>query len=157
MKPKPRAISNTSFISVMHDIGYLNPCSEAFERVYIPKSVHDEAEQSGMDPLKTSLKEQIRKKFIAIKECSNTALVNSLKSFLGSGEAETVALALELKEAEFVIRDDLKARNLFRRLDTGKRPIGTIGILKFMHTRRIIKEDLDTVRFRFKRHLFQNC
>jgi len=148
----------------MHEIGYLNLCSEVFESIYIPKSVHDEVEQSGIDPLTASLRDLLTKGFIIIRGCSNSALVNSLKSFLGSGEAETIALAVELKEAEFVILDDLRARNLFRRLDTGKRLIGTIGILKFMFIRSIIKESMGTVinelehaGFHFKKDLFQNC
>jgi len=120
--------------------------------------------KAAIDPLVTNLKELIRKRFVIVKECGNAALVNSLKSFLGSGEAETIALASELKEAEFLILDDLKARNLFRTLDIGKRLIGTIGVLKFMLARGIIEESADTIMnklehagFCFKRDLFRNC
>jgi len=163
VKPKPQAISNTSFITVMHQIGYLNLCNEVFERVYISESVCYEVKQSSISSLIANLEGLIRSKFIIIKECSNTVLVNSLKSFLGSGEAETIALALELKEAEVIILDDLKARNLCRKLKVGKKLIGTIGVLKFMLTRGIIKESADIVLtkleqagFRFKKDLFKN-
>lgn len=164
MKPKPRAISDTSFLSVMNDIGYLNLCSVVFERVYISKSVYDEVEQSGIRSLTACLEELIVSGFIIVKKCSNFALVNSLKSFLGSGEAETMALALELEEADVVILDELKARNLYEKLGIDKRLIGTIGVLKFMLTHGIIEESVDAVikkleqaGFRFKRDLFKNC
>ena len=164
MKPKPRAISDTSFLSVMNDISYLNLCSAVFERVYISKSVYDEVEQSGIRSLTVCLEELIWSGFIIVKKCSNIALVNSFKSFLGSGEAETITLALELEEADVVILDELKARNLYEKLGITKRLIGTIGVLKFMLTHGIIKESVDAVitkleqaGFRFKRDLFKNC
>lgn len=164
MKSKPRAISDTSFISVMHDIGYLDLCSAVFERVYISKSVYDEVEQSGIPSLTVCLKELVRSEFIIVKKSINDALVNSLKSFLGSGEAETIALAFELEEVEVVILDELKARNLCERLGVAKRLIGTIGVLKFMLTHGIMKEGVDAVMakleragFRFQRDLFKNC
>lgn len=57
--------------------------------------------------------------------------------------------------------DELKARNLYNRLGVAKRLIGTIGVLKFMVTRSIIKENVDRVitkleqaGFRFKKDLF---
>ena len=164
MKSKLRAVSNTSFITVMHNIGYLNLCNQVFERIYLPRSVYQEVKQSDIRPLIARLEEAVRNEMIVIKECSNTALVNSLKSFLGSGEAETIALALELKDVEVVILDDLKARNLCRRLNIGKRLTGTIGVLKFMLTHGVIKENADTIitrleqaGFHFKKELFKNC
>ncbi len=164
MKSKPRAISDTSFISVMHDIGYLNLCSEMFEKIYVSQSVYDEVKQCGMRSLMAQIEELIGNKFIIIKKCGNVALVNSLRSFLGSGEAETITLALELKDAEVVILDDLKARNLYARLGMNKRLLGTVGVLKFMFTHGISKESVDTVitklgqaGFRFKKDLFKDC
>lgn len=164
MKPKPRAISNTSFISVMHGISYLNLCNRVFEKVYIPKFVYDEIKQSGISSLLARLEGLIGSEFFIVKKCGNVALVSSLRSFVGSGEAETIALAIELKEAEVVILDDLKARNLYNRLDVAKRLIGTIGVLKFMLSHGIIKESVDRVitkleqaGFRFRKDLFKNC
>ncbi|PNV77957.1 MAG: hypothetical protein C0200_03540 [Thermoproteota archaeon] len=87
-----------------------------------------------------------------------------MNAFLGLGEAETIVLALELGEAELIILDDLKARNLFKKLKVGKKLIGTIGILKFMLARGIIRESVDDlirklegIGFRFKASLFQDC
>lgn len=89
MKSKLRAISNTSFISIMHDIGYLDLCGKVFEKVYIPKFVYDEIKQSGISSLIAQVEDLIRSEFFIVKKCSNVALVSSLRSFLGSGEAET--------------------------------------------------------------------
>ncbi len=99
-----------------------------------------------------------------MKKCSNAPLANSLRTFLGSGEAETIALALELKEAEFVILDDLKARRLFKRLGIDKKLMGTIGILKAMIARGIVEETgsevaakLEYAGFHFSRDLLRDC
>jgi predicted nucleic acid-binding protein len=74
-----------------------------FEKIYVSQSVYDEVKQSGMCYLMAQIEELIRTKFIITKKCDNVALVNSLMSFLGSGEAETITLALELKDIEVVI------------------------------------------------------
>ncbi len=164
MKPKPRAISDTSFLSAMHHVGYLEACKAIFEQLYISKSVWDEVGGGDIPQLTARLREMIGRRFIAVRECGNAPLATSLRTFLGSGEAETIALALELKEAEFVILDDLKARRLFRRLGVGKRLIGTIGVLKSMIHRGIVKETageiagkLEHAGFHFKRDLFRDC
>lgn len=162
MKSKPRAVSNTSFISVMHDMGYLNLCSEMFEKIYVSQSVYDEVKQSGMRSFMVQIEELIESKFIMTKKCGNLALVNSLRSFLGSGEAETITLAVELKDVEVVILDDLKARNLYARLGLKKRLLGTVGVLKFMLSHGVLEESVDAVitkleqaGFRLKKDLFK--
>ncbi len=132
MRPKLRAISDTSFLSAMHQIGYLEACEGVFEQLYVSKSVWDEVGRGEIAPLTALLGEMIGKEFVVLKACGNAPLANSLRTFLGSGEAETIALALELKEAELVMLDDLKARRLFRRLGIERRLVGTIGILKSM-------------------------
>ncbi len=148
----------------MHDAGYLNLCDKVFEKIYVPKLVYDEIKQSGISPLIAQVEGFIRSGFFIVKGCGNTALVNSLRSFLGPGEAETIALAIELEGAEVVILDESKARNLYKRLGPTKRLIGTIGILKFMVVHGLIKESPDKVvtkleqaGFRFKKDLFKDC
>lgn len=39
MRPKPRAISDASFLSAMHQVGYLEACEGIFEQLYVSKSV----------------------------------------------------------------------------------------------------------------------
>ncbi len=59
MKPKPRAISDTSFLSAMHQIGYLEACERIFEQLYISKSVWDEVGRGEIAPLAARLGEMI--------------------------------------------------------------------------------------------------
>ncbi|MEM3426443.1 MAG: hypothetical protein QXU11_12040 [Thermoproteota archaeon] len=164
MKQKPHAVSDTSFISIMHDIGYLNSTSEIFGRIYIPENVYKEIKQSGLRTLIVQVENLIKSGFFVVKECSNTAFVNSLRRFLGPGEAEAIALSFELEDVEVIIMDDLKARSTYKSLGATKKLIGTIGVLKHMLRLDIIKEDYDKIvnkleeaGFRFKKDLFKDC
>jgi len=39
---KPLATSNTSFLSLMHELGYLRTCKVLFERIIVPRAVYEE-------------------------------------------------------------------------------------------------------------------
>ena len=80
-----------------------------------------------------------------VRPPSNVALVQSLSGQVDSGEAEAIALALELGGLT-VILDDRKARRLAQRM--GLPIIGTIGILlKAKATGLIseVKEEMDSL------------
>ena len=42
MSFKPLAASNTSFLSLMHELDYLRICKALFERVIVPRAVYEE-------------------------------------------------------------------------------------------------------------------
>lgn len=69
---------------------------------------------------------------------SKDELLNILSLNLGKGEAETIALASELK-AEFVLLDDLRARKVARRLKV--KTMGTLGVLKVLIDVNLVRED----------------
>ena len=64
--------------------------------------------------------------WIRVLDVKNRKLVQALLESIHRGEAETIALAIEVK-ADIVVLDDKRARNIARRL--GLRVIGTVGIL----------------------------
>lgn len=85
-------VSNTSPLIVLSNIGEFELLHFLFGRVTIPKSV---AEEFG-DPIP---------EWIEVREVKNKILLNLLRERLHKGEAEAIALAIEL-EAELVIIDD---------------------------------------------------
>jgi len=74
--------------------------------------------------------------FLMVEEPHDRRLVTVLKTIVDEGEAEAITLALE--KGSLLIVDDLKGRKLARRLGLGI--IGTLGILKTMKLRGVIRE-----------------
>lgn len=60
------------------------------------------------------------------KPCTHRSRLEIIKQSMDAGEAEVIALALELG-IDDVVLDDLDARRFARR--SGLRPIGTLGLL----------------------------
>jgi predicted nucleic acid-binding protein len=100
---------------------YLLP--QVFPVVYAPPAVQSE--------LRRSLE------WLIIKPVQNMALVAALEMQLDAGEAEVIALAMELENA-VVILDDKKARRIAKEL--GLRVIGTVGMLLRAKGKGIIDE-----------------
>ena len=130
---RPLVTSNTSFLSLMHELGYLGACKVLFERVIVPRVVYEEI-------LGSQREELMAEGFIEVAQVSNRALVAVLRERLGAGESEVIALAVERPDIDFVILDDLKARKVFRRLSVGKKLVGSIGVLK-----KLLREGLITI------------
>ncbi len=81
-----------------------------------------------------------------ILKSQDQPLVTTLRRDLDGGEAETIALALELK-ADLVLLDEKEGRHAARRL--GLNVIGVVGILLLAHERKEIdqvKSYLDALR-----------
>ena len=89
--------------------------------------------------------------WIEIKQVQNQVLVSSLRSQIGWGESEAIALALEF-EGTPILLDDKKARGIAKRFDL---PItGTVGLLLkakrqgIVNTITPILNALESVEFR---------
>jgi len=39
---KPLAVSNTSFLSLMHELDYLGACKALFKRIIVPRAIYEE-------------------------------------------------------------------------------------------------------------------
>jgi predicted nucleic acid-binding protein len=106
------AVCNSTCLIALERIGQLGLIPRVFPNVYAPAAVRDEV--GVVIP------------WLTAKEATNASTVAVLKTQLGDGEAQAIALALEAPGIE-VILDDKKARRIARQL--GLRVIGTVGIL----------------------------
>ncbi|MCG6141364.1 DUF3368 domain-containing protein [Leptospira mtsangambouensis] len=109
----PEVISNTSCLILLSKIRQLDLLNTLYNSIIIT------------DTVKTEFGENIPH-FIKIKNPNQEFSVKSLEQILDSGEASTIALALESKNS-LVILDDLKARKIAKNL--GLKITGTLGIL----------------------------
>ncbi|XDD53011.1 DUF3368 domain-containing protein [Leptospira sp. WS4.C2] len=122
----PDVISNTSCLILLSKIQQFGILKSLYNSVIIT------------DTVKTEFGENIPD-FIKVKNPKQEFSVKSLEQILDSGEASTIALALESKNS-LVILDDLKARKIAKNL--GLKITGTLGILAKAKTLGII-EDLE--------------
>lgn len=123
MSPNVRIV-NTAPLIFLSKIERLDLLRIGAEVVYAPatvlselKAVQDEAVMAVQAILGTWLLD---------KACSQPNLLTIAGQALDPGEAEVVALALELGTKDVVL-DDLDARRFARR--SGLQPIGTLGLL----------------------------
>jgi predicted nucleic acid-binding protein len=108
---EPAIISDASCLIGLNNIGKLDILSKLYSNVIIPPAV--EREYGGKVP------------FVEVIAPSDNDLVRSLELFLGAGESEAIASAIELSTP--IILDDKKARTVAEGM--GLHPVGTIGIL----------------------------
>lgn len=114
-------ISDTTAITNLYQIGKLQLLKEVFGSVVIPVAVQQElAEIPGQMEFIASLN------FIEIKRPADIISVAQFKTQLDEGEAEAIALAVEL-DADFVIIDEWKGRKVAKQM--GLQIIGLVGIL----------------------------
>ncbi|HEW97711.1 MAG: DUF3368 domain-containing protein [Candidatus Parabeggiatoa sp. nov. 3] len=98
-----RVVSNTSPIINLANVGQLDLLNQLYGDIIIPQAVFHEitvmgAGQAGAQEVKTW-------SWFFTHTVQNTTLVNSLRLDLDAGEAEAIALALELK-ADLLLMDE---------------------------------------------------
>lgn len=137
-------VSDTTPISELAKVGYLDLLPQIFNQVVIPKGVFDEL-QMGEHPA-TKLVKNLS--WLEVIEVTNKQLVEDLQksSKLDLGESEAIALAEEMKASQLLI-DEKAARKvaLARKLPL----IGTMGILLLAKRRGLldnVTEVLDQLR-----------
>ena len=115
-------VSNTSPLVNLAVVGQLDLLRHLYSRVAIPQAVHDEivaVGSVGTTALETS-------QWIQTMRAANQTIVASLGMELDEGEAEAIALALELP-ADLRLLDERKGRAIAQRL--GVRFVGLLGVL----------------------------
>ena len=117
-------VSNTSPLVNLAAVGQLELLQRLYDKVVIPQSVHDEiviagAGQPGAIEIATF-------DWIETRQVAGRNLVASLQLELDDGEAEAIALTVELK-ADLILLDERKGRVIAARL--GLRFIGLLGML----------------------------
>jgi uncharacterized protein len=120
------AVSNTSPISSLAIIGRLELLKSQFSEVWISAAVFQEL-SAHPDPLASAaIQAAIQEAWIKAVPIPSSGLVDALSLHLHRGEAETIALALNLK-TEIVIIDEQEGRQLA--IAIGLQVTGTLGIL----------------------------
>lgn len=120
-------VSNTSPLIFLSSIDMLELLNHEFGEVQIPEAVYREF----------TVYEEMIKPWIKTKKINNNLFATVLTTTLGDGEAEAIVLAKEIK-ADLLLMDDLAGRRLAKAY--GLNVIGTVGFLKVMHKKGIIKE-----------------
>ncbi|NER48099.1 MAG: DUF3368 domain-containing protein [Symploca sp. SIO1B1] len=117
-------VSNTSPISNLAAIGQLELLEQLYGNVIIPPTVYQELINSGdTDPGTLAVKTL---DWIKIQPITESTLVETLQTNLDPGEAEAIALAVELNAQRLII-DERKGRNAA--IEMGLRVTGLLGIL----------------------------
>jgi uncharacterized protein len=117
-------VSNTPSLTNLAAIGQFNLLHNLFVRVEIADGVW--AELNAMSKPWPGRDETAAAAWIHRHTVQNQALINALQQDLDRGEAESIALALELG-ADLLLLDEREARHAAQRFEL--RTIGVIGIL----------------------------
>jgi uncharacterized protein len=117
-------IVNTAPLIFLAILNRLELLRQGVDLVYVPtvdldelRAVPDEATEKVQSKIGDWLVE---------KNCNQPGLITLAEQSVGAGEANVIALALELNSRDVVL-DDLDARRFARR--SGLDPIGTLGLL----------------------------
>lgn len=117
-------VSNTSPITNLAAIGELELLNRLYGEIVIPEGVWDELHSMGVSW--PGAPEVDSASWVSRRSVQNGLLVDVLSLELDRGEAETIALALELA-ADLVLLDEREGRRTARRL--GLSVIGVLGVL----------------------------
>jgi predicted nucleic acid-binding protein len=126
------AVVDTSPLILLAKVTRLTLLPELYQEVLIPPAVAMEL-QAKPDALSPEFDRLTRSARVQAPE--NAAQVQALSVDLGMGEAEAIALSLEIPDA-ILIMDDAEGRRVARRL--GLRVTGLLGILIEAKARRVI-------------------
>lgn len=119
-------ISNTSPLLNLAIINRLHLIREQFTEITIPSVVLKELRIDENIPGSPQLREGYEADWIKVKAVENQAFVQLLKRELDEGEAEAIALGIELK-ADLVLLDERDGRKIARSL--GLNITGVLGII----------------------------
>ncbi|MBE9077987.1 DUF3368 domain-containing protein [Romeria aff. gracilis LEGE 07310] len=107
-----RIVSNSAGLIALERIQRLDLLPRVYSTLWIPQAVEAEI---GFET-----------DWLLVQTVENQALVANLKTQVGAGESEAIALALEIKNIP-VLLDDKKARRIAKQL--GLQVTGTVGML----------------------------
>lgn len=147
-------VSDTSPLTNLIQIDQLDLLKKLFSTIVLPEAVYEEL---CMIPAQKTIIDQ--QNWLFVQKPVDKDLVKELEKELDRGEAEAIALALELK-ADVLIIDEMKGRN--RAELRGLKIIGLLGALLEAKKRGLIgtlkplMEDLvDKAGFRIHPNLYQ--
>jgi uncharacterized protein len=117
-------VSNTSPITNLAGIGKLNLLHQLYGTITIPQAVYNE--MAGLSRTVPGTLEVQTLPWIVTQSVTDPNQVAALRAVLDQGEAEAIALALELN-AELLIIDERPGRAIARRYDINI--TGILGVL----------------------------
>jgi uncharacterized protein len=119
------AVSNTSPISNLASIGRLGLLKLQFPKLWIPSAVSQELSRHPDPEALASIESAIREGWIEVVRVQDCPLLSALAAQVHRGEAEAIALAVEL-QPDFVLIDEREGRQLATQ--TGLSVTGVLGI-----------------------------
>lgn len=151
-------VSNTSPLTNLAAIGQFDLLEKLYSNIHIAEGVWNELNAQGKH---WPGREEVAKfDWIEHHEVKNQRFVNALRQDLDRGEAESIALSLELN-ADLIILDEKEGRHTAQRFDLNV--IGVIGVLLEAKSKGFISEirpHLDELRdiagFYLKESLYQS-
>jgi predicted nucleic acid-binding protein len=121
---RPPVISNSSPIIHLGKINQLHLLKDLFGEILIPKAVHEECVVQGKN--RPEVDAIVEADWLKVHETTDKNLIKLLRSEIDQGEAESIALAIQI-QAGLILLDDSEAREKARLYDL---PIcGTLGVL----------------------------
>ena len=152
-------ISDTSPLSSLALVDYLSILKDIYTNVVIPQAVANELANLTEEDIR--IKAIISLNWIQVKQAANLELVACLRNEynLDLGEAEAIALALELKADELLIDERLGRREAVR---LGLSITGVLGVLLIAKNRGLISKVQPIIdalilqaNFRISRQLYE--
>lgn len=137
-------VSNTSPLTNLAAIGQFQLLHRLYEAVHIPNAVWDELNAQGQ--AWPGRDEVAAAPWVVRHVAGHQTLVTALMADLDRGEAESIALALELG-AELMLLDEKEGRHAAQRL--GLRVLGVAGVLleaKAKGALKAVRPQLDALR-----------
>jgi uncharacterized protein len=119
-------VSNTSPVLNLAIVDHLSLMFEQFGEILIPEGVLEELRVEEGLPGSQAILEAIKKGWLRVKEADDLIFVKVLHADLDNGEAEAIALALQVK-ADWIILDEREGRRVAK--SVGLNIIGVLGIL----------------------------
>src|SRR5688572_11772087 len=138
--------SDTSPISNLAIIGRLNLLRIQFREIWIPRAVQTELDQLAHAAAVKEIQQALREGWIKARVLRDDTVARLLKVTLDPGEAETIALGLELS-AELILLDERDGRGAAER--AGLHVTGVLGVLleaKRTGTIRMLKPEIEILR-----------
>ena len=130
-------ISDTSPLSSLALVGYLSILKDIYTDVIIPQAVANELANLTEEDIR--IKAIVSLNWIQVQQAANLELVTCLRNDynLDIGEAEAIALALELKADELLIDERLGRRETVR---LGLSITGILGVLLIAKNRGLVSK-----------------
>jgi uncharacterized protein len=128
-------VSNTSPIFYLSTIGQLDLLRQLYGEIIIPTAVFNEITNVGNTDASAAIVPTLS--WIQTQPVSDQAFINTLRVELDPGEAEAIALAVELKANRLLIDERLGRAAAMR---SALQVTGVLGILIAAKRRKLIQE-----------------